>query len=215
MMQANETVRPDAPGAGEGEKTHRIDSDTTFDTRYADFWLRGIASLIEACVFMALSIPVCFILPFFISQIDANTVIPPLPALFFIEGLVPGISFPLFVASLKEINAETGLTLATPLIWSGVLGGVLLVNLLYHTILESSPLQATIGKLVVGLKVKNGHGRRISLLRALARNLLRILSTVPLCLGYFMAAKTKARQTLHDKLSGTFVEKESPAVEQQ
>lgn len=211
-MQANETVKPAAPGTKEGDNTA---GDTASETSYADFWLRGIAALIEACVFMALSIPVCFILPFFISRIDANTLIPPIPALFFIEGLVPGISFPLFVASLKEVNAGSGLTLATPLIWSGVLGGVLLVNLLYHSILESSPLEATIGKLVVGLKVKNAHGRRISFLRALVRNLLRIISTVPLCLGYFMAAKTKARQTMHDKLSGTFVEKESPAVEHQ
>jgi|AGTN01.2.fsa_nt_gi Predicted membrane protein/domain len=207
-MQANETAEPVAQELNTSDGTLESSRDTTSETRYADFWLRGIAALIEACVFMALSIPVCFILPFFISQIDANTLIPPLPPLFFIEGLVPEISFPLFMAYLKEFNTEAGLTQATPLIWSSVLGGVLLINLLYHSIMESSPFQATIGKLVVGLKVKDAHGQRISFLRALSRNLLRIPSTVPLCLGYFMAAKTKARQTLHDKFSGTFVEKE-------
>jgi len=209
-MQTNETVEPVGT-----DHSRKPGSDTVFETRYADFWLRGIAALIEACVFMALSIPVCFILPFLISQVDSNTLIPSIPALYFVEGLVPGISFPLFAASLKEINSDTSVTLATPLIWSVVLGGVLLVNLLYHSIMESSRLEGTIGKLVVGLKVKDSHGRRISFLRALARNVLRIPSTLPLCLGYFMAAKTRARQTLHDKVSGTFVVKESPAVDEE
>src|SRR5215213_8161507 len=43
--------------------------------------------------------------------------------------------------------------------------------LLYRSVLESSPLQATIGKLALSIKVTDVAGQRISFLRAAARNL--------------------------------------------
>jgi uncharacterized RDD family membrane protein YckC len=47
---------------------------------------------------------------------------------------------------------------------------------LYRKVLESSPLQATIGKLALSIKVTDVAGQRISFLRAAAHNLSSLIS---------------------------------------
>lgn len=73
--------------------------------------------------------------------------------------------------------------------------------LLYAVILESSHLQATFGKMAIGIKVTNDDGGRPSILRALARNLLKILSAIILMVGFLMAAWTRRKQALHDMMA--------------
>ena len=55
------------------------------------------------------------------------------------------------------------------------------------------------------------EGKRISFLRALGRNLGKIISAVILLIGYVMAAFTERKQALHDKLADTLVVKRSYA----
>ncbi len=81
---------------------------------------------------------------------------------------------------------------------------VSLVVLFYFVLMESSPLQATLGKLMLGIKVVDGAGKRISFLRALLRNIAKSVSYI-LFIGYLMAAFTKKKQGLHDLLSGCLV----------
>ena len=75
----------------------------------------------------------------------------------------------------------------------------------YYVLSESSPLQATLGKVLLGMIVTDLNGRRIRRGRALRRFLARILSALPLQFGFLMAAFTPKKQALHDVVAGTLV----------
>lgn len=70
---------------------------------------------------------------------------------------------------------------------------------LYYAILESSPLQASLGKRICGLKIVNQEGRRMSFFRASLRFLSVFVSYITL-FGHFLIFFSLKRQTLHDKL---------------
>jgi uncharacterized RDD family membrane protein YckC len=76
---------------------------------------------------------------------------------------------------------------------------------IYEATMESSSRQATLGKMVLGLKVTDVHGKRISFARATGRNFAKYLSSMVLCMGYVMAGLTERKQALHDILAGTLV----------
>jgi len=77
---------------------------------------------------------------------------------------------------------------------------------LYNAFMESSPCQASLGKLALGLKVIDKDGKRIGFGRATCRCLGRILSgNFTVNFGYYMAGFTRHRQTLHDYITDTFV----------
>lgn len=196
------------------EVKDKIQEGTASETvPYAEFFLRGIASLIEALVFMALSIPVAFTLPMFLDRLNATTLVPQIPGFFFLEGFLPGVTFPLFLASVfhhLNVSQPEGVSASATMVWTMVLGGLLLVDLLYHAIMESSPLQGTIGKIIVGMKVQRVDGKRASFITCLLRNCLRLLSMATLFLGYFMVLKNSRKQALHDKLSGCVIVNDTP-----
>jgi uncharacterized RDD family membrane protein YckC len=75
----------------------------------------------------------------------------------------------------------------------------------YFSLMESSPLGATVGKLALGLYVTDAHGDPISFVRASARYWLKIASTLLLMLGWLMAGFTPRKQALHDLIAGTLV----------
>lgn len=76
---------------------------------------------------------------------------------------------------------------------------------LYFAVLESSPWQATLGKLALGIRVTDLQGRRISFPRALGRYLAKYLSLIILGIGFLMVAWTKRKQGLHDMIANTLV----------
>jgi len=89
-------------------------------------------------------------------------------------------------------------------------GGVTLIALffggwLYEALMESSSYQATLGKMVCGMKVTDLYGNRISFGRATGRHFAKILSAMLLGVGYIMVAFTERKQGLHDLLAGTLV----------
>ena len=90
-------------------------------------------------------------------------------------------------------------------------GFELLVGWLYHAFLESSPWQGTIGKKIVGLRVTDLNGNRISFARATGRYFGAVLSAMICFVGFLMVAFTEKKQGLHDLLAGTLVLK-GPAV---
>ncbi len=75
----------------------------------------------------------------------------------------------------------------------------------YYILTESSALQGTFGKRVMGLRVVDLNGNRIRILRATGRYFARLLSATPWMLGFVMAGFTTKKQTLHDKAAGTTV----------
>lgn len=75
----------------------------------------------------------------------------------------------------------------------------------YYAGLESSSMQATLGKLAVGIKVVDGNGERLSRGRALGRWASSLVSYATFGVGYLMIAFTERKRGLHDMIAGTLV----------
>lgn len=76
---------------------------------------------------------------------------------------------------------------------------------LYEAAMESSSRQATLGKMIFGMKVTDLNGNRISFARATGRHFAKYLSSLILGIGYIMAGFTERKQALHDMIAGTLV----------
>jgi uncharacterized RDD family membrane protein YckC len=81
------------------------------------------------------------------------------------------------------------------------------IQLLYYSIMESSKLQASVGKLAMGIKVVDLSGNRISFGTAFIRAIGKVLSGMIMYIGYLMAAFTEKKQGLHDMIASTLVVK--------
>lgn len=79
------------------------------------------------------------------------------------------------------------------------------MSLAYYAGMESSKLQASVGKLALGIKVVDGQGRRLGFGRAAGRWAGSIVSYLILYIGFLMAGWTRRKQALHDLMAGTFV----------
>lgn len=113
------------------------------------------------------------------------------------------IAFLIGFASAKLLNLQTddvpaGVTLLAMLV---ILGFVLL----YYVYAESSPWQATVGKRILGIKVTDEHGNRISFWRSLGRRAAMAISSFTFLIGYMMCGWTARKQCLHDKIAGCLV----------
>lgn len=117
------------------------------------------------------------------------------------------VGIPVF--SSAEYSAETGdmaVSAAADFELSPVAAIIVfLATLLYFPVFESSSLQATPGKLALGIKVTDLTGNRIGFLRALVRNIAKILSAIILYIGFIMAGFTARKQALHDMIAGCLV----------
>ena len=89
----------------------------------------------------------------------------------------------------------------------GLLGAVIGVfgAWLYEALMESSSRQATLGKMIFGMKVTDLYGNRISFGRATGRHFGKWISAMILCIGFIMVGLTERKQGLHDMLAGTLV----------
>jgi len=76
---------------------------------------------------------------------------------------------------------------------------------LYHSLMESSAAQGSLGKMAVGLKVTDLDGNRVSFAQATGRHFGKFISALILCIGFLMAGFTEKKQTLHDMMAGTLV----------
>ncbi|HJU26551.1 MAG TPA: RDD family protein, partial [Rhodanobacteraceae bacterium] len=76
---------------------------------------------------------------------------------------------------------------------------------LYFALCESSRLQATPGKLALGLRVTDLYGRRIGFGKATGRYFGKLLSGFILNIGYMMAGWTAHKQALHDLMANCCV----------
>jgi uncharacterized RDD family membrane protein YckC len=80
-----------------------------------------------------------------------------------------------------------------------------IVSWAYGAGFESSRWQATPGKMLLGLKVTDLEGRRITFMRATGRALGKWVSGLLLGMGYVLVAFTDRKQGLHDLMAGTLV----------
>jgi hypothetical protein len=118
-------------------------------------------------------------------------------AAYIIDGI---IIYPLNTYILSFMTENSPGRLLIYLIWWGYTAG-----------LNSSTLQGTLGKKVLGLKVVGLDGGRISFAQASGRFFASILSGLILGIGYVMAAFNPKKQALHDQIAGTFVIKNMPS----
>lgn len=114
-----------------------------------------------------------------------------------IDGILSAIGTVLFVAMLFGDAVKEEI----PFLF------FLLFEWLYFALMESSVLQATLGKMAMKIKVAGLEGNRISFGKATARYFGKLLSTSLVFIGYIMAAFTEKKQALHDILAGTIVVK--------
>src|SRR5262245_53718866 len=85
------------------------------------------------------------------------------------------VAVPIFFASGFSLDVDPVEWESSPGVAFAYLGSYL-VWLLYYALLESSPRQATLGKMVLSIKVTDMDGQRTSFWRAIARNLAKIVS---------------------------------------
>ncbi|MBD2480906.1 RDD family protein [Planktothrix sp. FACHB-1365] len=90
-------------------------------------------------------------------------------------------------------------TLVGWIFWYIVLG------FLYCPIMESSFLQATLGKMAVGIIVTDLSGNQISFEQATKRHGSKLISYLLIFMGFLMGGFTQKRRTLHDQLSDCLV----------
>jgi|SRR5215213_6727166 len=108
-----------------------------------------------------------------------------------------------------------GLVLAVPSIivvvavGSGGLANLIttLIGIAYYVYFEGGPTGQTLGKKALGIRVYDfrGGGGPIGYGRAFVRYLVRIVSSIPLFLGYFWMLWDKEKQTWQDKAAGSVV----------
>ena len=159
-----------------------MENDTT---QYAGFWIRFVAYLIDAIL---------------ISFIEGLLVLPLLILLGFnIE----------FLQTLAELDEVEPAILIPALIsaGAGIYLSIFLITWLYYAVLQSSPRQATVGKMALGLIVTDANGDRLSFSRASLRFFLKIISNAVFMIGYIMAGFTARKQALHDIIANTYVVK--------
>ena len=146
--------------------------------RYAGFWRRFFALWIDS-----------FVLGIIVGPIYA---------------IAGGGGVALFSAANSEramadaVTASSGIMVLLSLV-------IMPLMVLYFCIMESSGAQGTLGKLILGIKVTDLAGQRISFGKALGRNLAKLLSSMILSIGYLMAAFTERKQALHDIVAGCLV----------
>lgn len=75
-------------------------------------------------------------------------------------------------------------------------------------ILEGSRKQASIGKMLIGVKVTDEQGKPIGYGKALARNLAKLVGVATLGIGFLSGFFDRRQQCLHDKIAGTLVIKD-------
>lgn len=138
-----------------------------------------------------------FWLRFVARVVDSFLIGTVLGGIGFVGGLILGI----VMAALGE---EAGAILSIVFFIGAALMG-LIVEWLYFAGFECSSLQATPGKLLLGLKVTTMDGKRIGFGRATGRFFGKLISAIPLYVGFMMAGWTEKKQALHDMMCETLV----------
>jgi uncharacterized RDD family membrane protein YckC len=80
----------------------------------------------------------------------------------------------------------------------------MVVYLAYATVTEASPLEGTVGKWLLSIRVVDMNGRRIDWRRSFVRNGGKLISLLSI-IGPLFALRSPIRQTWHDKWAGTRV----------
>lgn len=120
---------------------------------------------------------------------------------FFVDVLWMGL---LNVIEVAALSSGQGIDyLRTPHLGLTLVSAV--INWVIFAAFESGGWQATPGKRLMGLRVTDMNGERLTFGRATGRYFAKILSGLLFCIGYIMVGVTEKKQGLHDRLADTLV----------
>jgi uncharacterized RDD family membrane protein YckC/DNA-directed RNA polymerase subunit RPC12/RpoP len=142
---------------------------------YAGFWLRFVAYIID----------------YFVTAIPGAMI-----------GFVIGIVFAAIAQGEGGGPGQEGLLVGVQILSGGI--GIV-ISWLYYALMESSPKQATLGKMALGLVVTDMNGQRVTFGRATGRFFGKIVSGLVCTIGYIIAGFTERKQALHDLMASTLV----------
>ena len=146
------------------------------NVEYAGFGIRLLAWLIDFLVLLFLS---------------------------FIIALISGFFIAFLLIYVSIVSADSSIVTSLSNFISGFIG--FSVNLLYFTLFWSSKFQGTPGKILLGLKIVDANGNKISYSTALIRYISTIISSLLLGIGYLLIIFDGKKQALHDKFASTYV----------
>jgi uncharacterized RDD family membrane protein YckC len=163
-----------------------ISSSEQNQMKYAGFWLRFVAYIIDQ----------------FVIGIAGFIIAVPI-----ILGIIA------FGFNLKDIHGASDFFTNNGLLMvGGIVGMVLLAILfsvvmkwLYYALMESSKYGGTLGKMALSLKVVDLEGNKISFGRATGRYFSRIITNMTFLIGYIIAGFTAKKQALHDLIASCLV----------
>ena len=156
-------------------KTKGASGTETTAQEFAGFWRRFLACIIDGIVVLPLGL------------------LAGLAAMVAAAGVLSPLLLSMGEAQRAEVaNQALGL-------------GFLAFAWPYFALLESSRKQATLGKMVMRIKVTTVNGGRVSFWRASGRLFAKLLSVAVLYIGFIMVAFTKRKQGLHDLIAGCLV----------
>ncbi|MBI5464588.1 MAG: RDD family protein [Ignavibacteriales bacterium] len=148
---------------------------------YAGFWKRFVAYVIDSILLVTIQF----------------VILAPMLAVVGLGMFAHGLS--------DEFDPSVALIFAIVSAYLGIIFLSIFLQWLYFSLMESSSRGATIGKMVMGIRVTDMQGNRISFGRATGRYFGKILSSLVLMIGYIMAGFTERKQALHDLLANTLV----------
>jgi len=157
---------------------------------YAGFWLRFVAYIIDAII---IGIAKWFIITPILAAI----------------GIASSLSFS-DLQNPEDIAALLA-TIMGMLGISWIIGQAL--DILYHTFMESSKFQGSVGKMALGIIVVDTAGQKLDFAKAFIRNLCKIISTFIFFIGYIIAGFTDKKQALHDIIASTLVIKKDQSAQ--
>ena len=118
------------------------------------------------------------------------------------------IAFSIVLAWIAGFLLEEGVAVATFIL---TLAAFSIALILYKPLMEASEYQGTLGKYILGMKVVNQSGERITMTTSFVRTIVYlVLTTIPGVnivgvLGIIMVGFTEQKQGLHDIAAKTYV----------
>jgi uncharacterized RDD family membrane protein YckC len=113
--------------------------------------------------------------------------------------------FPALLLGFMSMFSMATITIFTLVLWFGIISLLVGAHWLYYAGFEASSLQATPGKLAMGLRVCDEQLQRLTLRRSTIRYISHFLSALLFYFGYLISFFTSRRQTLHDLISDSLV----------
>ncbi|WP_353124268.1 RDD family protein [Parapedobacter pyrenivorans] len=120
---------------------------------------------------------------------------------YFIAFCMYAVLVAVYLGGTTDVQGSTP-TLLVGLVFVPVFKFILCV------IAEGSKKHASIGKMLIGVKVTDEQGRPIGYGKAFLRNMGKLIGVLTLGIGFFTGFFDRRQQCLHDKIAGTLVVKD-------